>query len=330
MEPTLLALQAALFDGRDDLLDTLPEEWQALLTTLREARENRTRDAMFLESIVENIPMMVFVKDAVDLRFVLFNRAGEKLLGWDRETLIGKNDYDFFPKEQADFFTTKDREVLSGRSVVDIPEEPINTRDIGVRYLHTWKIPVCDRETGVPRYLLGISEDITERKSAEEELARRTLELRAANVELQRKEIQARSALVHAQTVSRQLPGAAWTTDSDLCVTSLVGSRLAGLGLHARESIGKLVTDLPAGHGAAALEAHEAALRDESGGYEVRVGDLRYEVTVEPFYDGLGVGVIAVALDVTGRRGASKIRSICASVSLERTIRAAHPSRPFS
>ena len=35
----------------------------------------------FLDSIVENLPDMVFVKDARDLRFVRFNRAGEQLLG---------------------------------------------------------------------------------------------------------------------------------------------------------------------------------------------------------------------------------------------------------
>lgn len=47
------------------------------------------------------------MKHAKDLRFALFNRAGENLLGFNRKDLIGKNDYDFFPKEQADFFTQK-------------------------------------------------------------------------------------------------------------------------------------------------------------------------------------------------------------------------------
>jgi PAS domain S-box-containing protein len=263
----------------------------------------RSRDALFLESIVENLPMMVFVKEARDLRFALFNRAGEALLGWNRDQLIGKNDYDFFPKDQADFFTSKDREVLAGRAVVDIPEEPIDTRLLGRRWLHTWKIPILDPATQTPLYLLGISEDITDRRSAEEELVRRTGALRAANVELQRKELQARSLLAQARAVGRQLPGAVWTTDSDLALTSLYGARLAGLGMHPVESIGRRITDLPAGHGAAAEEAHAAALRDESGAYDLRIGDRRYEVTVEPHTDGMASGVVAVALDVTGRRG---------------------------
>ena len=66
----------------------------------------------FLTSIIENIPHMIFVKDAKELRFIRFNQAGEKLLGLSREQLIGKNDFDFFPREQAQFFNDKDREVL--------------------------------------------------------------------------------------------------------------------------------------------------------------------------------------------------------------------------
>ena len=123
----------------------------------------------FLERIVENIPDMIFVKDAEALRFVRFNRAGEHLLGIPREEMYGKNDYDFFPKEEADFFTAKDREVLAGGKPVDIAEEPLHTQS-GERWLHTRKVPILD-DDGTPRYLLGISTDITERRQAEKDLA---------------------------------------------------------------------------------------------------------------------------------------------------------------
>jgi PAS domain S-box-containing protein len=105
------------------------------------------------------------------LRFVRFNKAGEELLGHARRNLIGKSDYDFFPADEADFFTRADRNVLRNREVLDIPEEPILTKGKGLRYLHTKKIPIVD-ENDHPLYLLGISEDITERKRAENELQR--------------------------------------------------------------------------------------------------------------------------------------------------------------
>ncbi len=126
------------------------------------------RAHMFLDSIVDNIPDTIFVKDAEQLRFERVNRACEQLLGRTRAELLGKTDYDFFSREQAAFFQSKDRETLAAGRVVDIPEEPIDT-PTGIRWLHTKKIPLLD-EHGVPRYLLGISADITERKRVEDEL----------------------------------------------------------------------------------------------------------------------------------------------------------------
>ncbi|MEO8046639.1 MAG: PAS domain S-box protein [Nitrospirota bacterium] len=137
------------------------------ITERKRAEEELRRSEAFITSVVENLPSMIFVKDAKDLKFVRFNKAGEALLGHSREALIGKSDYDLFPKEEADFFTSKDRQVLNARSLLDIPEEPIETKHQGLRILHTRKIPIYG-EKGEPQYLLGISEDITNRKRAEE------------------------------------------------------------------------------------------------------------------------------------------------------------------
>jgi PAS domain S-box-containing protein len=131
----------------------------------RVGQELRQTNAFF-DSIIENIPNMVFIKEAKDLNFVRVNRAGEELMGHSRAELLGKNDHDFFPKAQADFFIEKDRQALRGNEVVDIPEEPLQTRDQGVRILHTRKVPILNAQ-GEPEFLLGISADITERKQAE-------------------------------------------------------------------------------------------------------------------------------------------------------------------
>jgi len=128
--------------------------------------ENPALIGNYLDSILENIPDMVFIKDAQQLRFVFINRAGEDLLGIPRSELVGRNDYDLFPKAQAAFFTIKDREVLESSAVVDIAEEEINTKFRGTRILHTKKVPILDNE-GNAVFLLGISEDVTRRKQAE-------------------------------------------------------------------------------------------------------------------------------------------------------------------
>ncbi|MEJ7596939.1 MAG: ATP-binding protein [Kofleriaceae bacterium] len=148
------------------------------------ASGEQLRDAtMFLDTIIENIPDMVFVKEAENLSFVRFNRAGELLLGVDRAALIGKTDYDLFPKTEADFFTQKDRETLANKQLVEITEEPIQT-STGMRWLHTKKVPLID-DHGVARFLLGISQDITERKRADAQLRAANETVDHANRELE-------------------------------------------------------------------------------------------------------------------------------------------------
>jgi PAS domain S-box-containing protein len=181
----------------------------------RSDAETRKLNA-FLDSIIDNIPAMVFVKDAENLRYELFNRAGEALSGFKRQDIYGKSSRDLFPAEQAEFFNGKDRAVLRDGRMLDIPEEPIDT-PLGKRWLHTKKIPIF-RADGTPSHLLGISLDITERKVAQDALAEahrelerrveeRTRELSETNLRLQREvdeRKRAQEALARAEEQLRQ------------------------------------------------------------------------------------------------------------------------------
>jgi PAS domain S-box-containing protein len=153
--------------------------------TERERSERELRESKALiDAVVDNVPLMIFLKEATDLKFVLFNRAGEELLGHGRERMLGKNDSDLFPAAQAAFFMAKDRETLDGEAdLLDIPEEPIMTAKKGQRLLHTRKLCIRGAD-GTTKYLLGISEDITERKKAETMLAAYQEKLRALTSEL--------------------------------------------------------------------------------------------------------------------------------------------------
>ncbi len=187
--------------SRTQILDLLMSTYEATvqrnkeLHDSREQLRQRTAEAVsanrFLDSVIENIPDMIFIKDAIDLRFVKLNLAGERLLGYPRAELLGKNDYDFFPKNEGDHFVAKDREVLNSGGYLEISEEPIHTANKGIRLLRTKKVAVLD-ERGVPIHLLGISEDVTEQKELEkrvqslnEDLQTRAKELEAANKRLE-------------------------------------------------------------------------------------------------------------------------------------------------
>ncbi|MEY3868185.1 MAG: hypothetical protein RLZZ338_2076, partial [Cyanobacteriota bacterium] len=139
------------------------------ITDRKRAEEKLKETQHFLELVLDHLPVAVLTKEAKDLRFVLWNKSAEKLLGFRAEDVIGKNDYDFFPPDQAKFFTAKDREVLNSRSILDIPEEEVHTATGELRFLHTKKTAILDTQ-GEPEYLLAIIEDITERKQFEEQL----------------------------------------------------------------------------------------------------------------------------------------------------------------
>jgi PAS domain S-box-containing protein len=144
------------------------------VTDLKDKEDNMKQTNEFIDSVLENIPNMVYVKEVKELRYIRFNKAGEKLLGYSKHDIIGKTDYDLYPKEQADFFIKKDREAIRNKELLNIPEETIFTKS-GDRWLHTKKITITD-ENNNPVYLLGISEDITERKKLEREVADREKE----------------------------------------------------------------------------------------------------------------------------------------------------------
>jgi RNA polymerase sigma factor (sigma-70 family) len=160
---------SALLPGGGLILDGSPRDLEGL--------------SAGLSTLVENLPAMIFVKNAETLRFELFNSAAEQLLGVSRDAMLDKSDADFFPSDQVAFFAEKDRGVLREQKALDIPREPIDTRQ-GRRWLHTRKIPVLDHQ-GTARYLLGISLDISGRRHAKGALRRIHAELERSIAALQ-------------------------------------------------------------------------------------------------------------------------------------------------
>ena len=139
------------------------------ITDLRRREAEAVAAQSFLDTVVENTPAMLFVKDGETGKFLLVNRTAEQQLGVPRADLLGKNDHDFFPEEQAQAFAADDRRVIESGQLVTIDEEPLDTPHNGRRWLQTRKIAIPvgnDR-----RHLLVICEDITERKAGAAALA---------------------------------------------------------------------------------------------------------------------------------------------------------------
>jgi diguanylate cyclase (GGDEF)-like protein/PAS domain S-box-containing protein len=154
-----------LLDGDDRVVGILGTYED--ITDRKQAERALRESEQLLADILENIPTMVFVKDARDLRFVRVNRAAEWTMGYSRDELIGVDDQLLVPPEETVFFASVDRYVVETGETVDVPEETLTVPHHGRRILRTRKVPILDEE-GQPKYLLGISEDITDLKAAEE------------------------------------------------------------------------------------------------------------------------------------------------------------------
>ncbi|MCF8476713.1 MAG: PAS domain S-box protein [Pseudolabrys sp.] len=107
---------------------------------LAEAEVRRTRK--FLDSIIENVPSNIIVKELPSLRYLLVNRAGEKYFRLPRKKMIGKTVTEIFPKETADIIHARDMFVLESGEELFVDEHDIVTPADGKHIVTTTRIPV--------------------------------------------------------------------------------------------------------------------------------------------------------------------------------------------
>ncbi|MGK7941064.1 MAG: PAS domain S-box protein [Crocosphaera sp.] len=141
------------------------------ITEARQAEIELKKSQTFLQTIIDYLPVALFVKDGKAKKFgqlLLVNKACEDIFGLVSSKVIAKTAHDLFPPEQANFYEQKDREAFKQGELIDIPEEPIDSYNKGSRIIHTIKVPVYD-EHQQPDYLVCITEDITQQKQAEKQ-----------------------------------------------------------------------------------------------------------------------------------------------------------------
>ena len=105
------------------------------ITERKRAEASVRESRQLLQDIIDNSTALIYVKD-LDGRFLLINRRMEELLRSaassglpaGRESVLGKTDYDLFPKEQADAYRDSDRQVLAAGKVMETEETSLQPR----------------------------------------------------------------------------------------------------------------------------------------------------------------------------------------------------------
>ncbi|OQX19845.1 MAG: hypothetical protein BWK76_03315 [Desulfobulbaceae bacterium A2] len=156
----------------------------------KQAEQQLREQDLLLQSIIENTSDAIFCKDTRG-RYVLANTATLDAMGHSRQEVIGKTDFELFPRESAEIIHRNDTQVLSSLSPL-IAEEQLQLAS-GESFWHINKSPLLDAQ-GTLLGLVGISRDITEWKRAQQR-----------NEELERKYLQAQKM----ETVGRLAGGVA-------------------------------------------------------------------------------------------------------------------------
>jgi diguanylate cyclase (GGDEF)-like protein/PAS domain S-box-containing protein len=137
------------------------------ITRSKQAEEEVRSTQQFLQTVIDNIPVAITVKDARDLTYKLINSASEDFLGRPRAQIIGKTPYDIFPKQTADTIVENERRVVARGERQERAEHPINTPTKGTRIVTSKHLPIMGA-AGVPQYLVTVVQDVTDQRRAED------------------------------------------------------------------------------------------------------------------------------------------------------------------
>jgi diguanylate cyclase (GGDEF)-like protein/PAS domain S-box-containing protein len=165
--------QTLTYAGHDARLTAIHD-----ITKAKQVERDLSRTQKFLDTIIENIPAPILVKDvpsttrdASECRYSLVNRASEELFGISRDKIVGKTAHEFYPKERADFIVAENNDTLRSDQPIVLADHVVSTPANGLRFVTARSFTVRD-DDHKPQYLLTVLEDVTERKRAEQRIAR--------------------------------------------------------------------------------------------------------------------------------------------------------------
>lgn len=249
------------------------------ITSRKMAEEELTLQKSYLTTIIENQPGLVWLKDNSG-KFLSVNRAFAISCGMnDPESLIGKSDFEIWPKELAEKYQNDDQTVMDKAEQKTV-EELISVQGVA-HWFETFKSPVRNEEGKIVG-TTGFARDITEKKQAAEAL---------------------RNSESRLRTFVANQPGVAYIVDKDGIFKLSEGRGLDSLGLKPGQVVGMSVfevyKDVPE-----ICERIRLAMAGNEQQFQVNLGKMVFDSWAGPIVDNNGniSGVIGIATDISERK----------------------------
>jgi len=156
------------------------------ITQRRQTEQELRNSESLYHSLVETMPQNVFRKD-LQGRFTFANQQYCQHYHCKLEDILGKTDFDFFPKELAEQYTRDDQRVMQTGQTYEITEEhhPLGQDKRITRVVKTPLYGANGKIIG----LQGIFWDVTQQQLAEERIRRANTELARSREELRAKNL---------------------------------------------------------------------------------------------------------------------------------------------
>jgi PAS domain S-box-containing protein len=136
------------------------------ITDHKRVEDALRRERILLRTVIDNLPDAIYAKDT-ESRKTLSNRTDlENMQCANEEDALGKTDFDFFPRAEAEAFYADDQNIIKNGQAVINREESFSDQNGNKVWLLTSKLPRYD-EKGNIIGLIGIGRNITDRKKAE-------------------------------------------------------------------------------------------------------------------------------------------------------------------